>query len=262
MKLEAFSPSIAENLFRCGSINDGGYVIPRDLSLDLLISFGLGDDWNFERDALKNNIFQRFVIFDHSVSRRLLFKKVIRSTKRIRQDPMNFVYRVRVLLRYSIHFLSRNHMKQKVVRDAKGRGEVQVRDILDTYTSQASSCGLKIDIEGGEWTLLREVASFSKKIDLLIIEFHEINGHLEEYLNFKSQIDPCFELIHVHANNFAQIGERGIPDVLEATFVRKNRFQVGTKRNYLPVHEFDAPCAPNRPDFSWDFVRSTVRLNT
>ena len=41
-----------DELIRLGSIDDGGYVLPlKDIiSSDVLISFGISDNWDFEKD--------------------------------------------------------------------------------------------------------------------------------------------------------------------------------------------------------------------
>ena len=47
-----FRPKVSCDLIRVGSKNDGGYVIPKSSinEVQVLISFGLSDDWKFEQD--------------------------------------------------------------------------------------------------------------------------------------------------------------------------------------------------------------------
>ena len=52
-----FKPIFIENseLARLGSIDDGGYVVPKQtiLSSELLVSLGISDNWDFEKDFVK-----------------------------------------------------------------------------------------------------------------------------------------------------------------------------------------------------------------
>ncbi len=260
MNFNMFRPKRVENLTRYGSKNDGGYLLPNDLKFELLISCGLGDDWNFEKDLKSSGTIIDFIVFDHTVSIGQLIQKVLRSVKKIFDDPMNFLYRVRILVRYIFTFFGKRHLQLKVVRKIQHSGEISLLEILERHTNSISSCLLKIDIEGGEWQILEEISNFVHKIDGLIIEFHEINSHLSEYLDFSSRIQNSFSLIHIHANNFSFIGSKGIPDVLEATYIKNSLVSTSTQRDTLPILGLDAPCAPKRPDYHWDFNTSSVYL--
>ena len=59
LTLSDFRPFEINNLIRMGATNDGGYLLPSDYKADLLISLGLGDDWKFELDLIKNNYVDR-----------------------------------------------------------------------------------------------------------------------------------------------------------------------------------------------------------
>jgi hypothetical protein len=260
MILDLFCPKKVENLVRVGSKNDGGYLIPDDLKFDLLISFGLGDDWNFEKELISNGKISNFIVFDHSVSLYQLLTKVGLSAKKIFDDPMNFVYRLRIALRYFFSFFGAKHVKLKVVKKMGDNNEISVDTILETHTSSIGSCILKVDIEGGEWSILEVIQAYNHKIDVLIIEFHNINENVKRYADFKHSLKNSHSLIHIHANNFSPIGREGIPDVLEATFAKNSLISSNTNRESLPIVELDAPCAPNRPDYFWDFIRETVSL--
>ena len=52
-------PIFVENheLTRIGSIDDGGYVVPLKtiLTSSFLISFGINDNWDFEKDFVKRS---------------------------------------------------------------------------------------------------------------------------------------------------------------------------------------------------------------
>ena len=55
-------------LFRLGSIDDGGYVVPQATvkSSNLLISMGISDNWDFEKDFRKNSK-AKILAFDYPI---------------------------------------------------------------------------------------------------------------------------------------------------------------------------------------------------
>ena len=57
-----------EELIRLGSIDDGGYVLPlKDVrNSDVLISLGISDNWDFEKDFSKISEV-RILAYDHSI---------------------------------------------------------------------------------------------------------------------------------------------------------------------------------------------------
>ena len=55
MKLQKiFLPKFKTSLIRVGKDNDGGYCVTKKsvINSDLLLSFGLYDDWSFEKDFI------------------------------------------------------------------------------------------------------------------------------------------------------------------------------------------------------------------
>jgi len=63
-------PKLSVKLKRLGSKNDGGYFVPKKLILatENLICFGLGFNWDFEKDFLKYNKSCKLMIYDHTVT--------------------------------------------------------------------------------------------------------------------------------------------------------------------------------------------------
>ncbi len=107
-----FQPYKYENLARRGSVHDGGYVIPSDLTANLLISFGLGYDWKFELDLIRCKQVDRFIVFDHTVNVSKLLKNLL-----LRKPNLNsYMYLSIVLFRYlrDFVFLQYLHIRKKI----------------------------------------------------------------------------------------------------------------------------------------------------
>ena len=71
-----FKPKKFKNLVRLGKINDGGYLVEKDdiYNSDLLISFGISDDWSFEEDFYSHNKVNIYA-YDGSLSKKFWIKK-------------------------------------------------------------------------------------------------------------------------------------------------------------------------------------------
>ena len=72
-----------EDLIRLGSIDDGGYVVPIQTvnSSKVLLSFGISDNWEFEKDFLKKTS-AKLLAYDHTIDKEFWlskFKKDLRN---------------------------------------------------------------------------------------------------------------------------------------------------------------------------------------
>ena len=63
--------SIKKNLIRVGPNTDGGYIIDKRVinRTKTLISCGLNDDWEFEKEFLKINPNCKILAYDHMVNK-------------------------------------------------------------------------------------------------------------------------------------------------------------------------------------------------
>jgi len=73
-----FIPIFIENneLVRLGSVDDGGYVVPKQtiLSSELLVSLGISDNWDFEKDFVKISK-ESVYAYDHSIHTNFWFSR-------------------------------------------------------------------------------------------------------------------------------------------------------------------------------------------
>lgn len=230
-----FSVEPASDLVRIGRAFDGGYIasISDVEKADLLISGGVNDDWSFEQHFVKLN---RIPVqaFDASVNWRFFLKKSLLETIKA---PLSF-YAIRKFISYHYFFREeRSHFPKFIGPQTIGGRYVSISDIFKGIS--AENIFLKIDIEGGEYRILTEIIEFQDRICGLVIEFHDCDLHLKRIKKFIE----CFnlDLIHVHANNYADVlSETGMPLALELTFSRYASQSNGQK----VVRNLDMPNNP------------------
>lgn len=254
MEIEEIRPINVGTMQRVGSKNDGGYVIPSDLPvLDELISFGLGDDSNFELECLKRKIVKKFRIFDHSVSTKILAKRALKRITTSPFDIKSIFYRFSALITYIYRFrvLRYPHLKLKIVETPTHEREVNILQIINE--DETTNYLLKIDIEGGEYGLESQILNRSQNISLVIIEYHDTKVRRYEFRESISTIKKNYCIVHTHANNFTGVAEDGIPITLEITFMRKDLIRRTGEIFKIPREGVDSPSARNRPELSIEF---------
>ena len=76
-KYNFLKPIRNRNLIRLGRKADGGYVVDKKVveSTNFLITFGLGPDWSFELDFIKNNNQIKIYMYDYTLVAFLTLKK-------------------------------------------------------------------------------------------------------------------------------------------------------------------------------------------
>ena len=249
LELKDFQPFNYDNLVRRGSTNDGGYLLPSDISAQFLISLGLGDDWKFELDLTKHNQVSKFIVFDHSVTLLNLLRTLLNRERKIKA----FIYRAIVLIRYfrDFTFLRKLHVKKKITKygSIENSREINLNEIFKEFVvDPKSTIILKIDIEGSEFDIIEQVIEFSSQTLVLIIEFHEILKQKDKFKTSLELLKSKFSLIHTHVNNYGEIDEFSIPNVCEFTFINQNMYRENGKVSRLPRVGLDSPSTPGRPD--------------
>ena len=88
---------------------------------------------------------------------------------------------------YYLKFLKNKkikHLKYKISqRNNENNKEISLSNILKFEKNLT----LKIDIEGDEYKVLKHIITHQKKINCLIIEFHQINKNKKKIKNFFSR---------------------------------------------------------------------------
>jgi len=214
-------------LIRLGSETDGGYLVPDDLQgIDVCFSPGVSSCADFERDLNARGI--KCFLADYSVEAPPVTGPLIVFEKK-------FIGTVND----SIHLT----LDSWVARHASGADDNLI---------------LQMDIEGAEWeVLLSSSVALLRRFRIIVLEAH----FMEQLLTatgftlikaaFDKLCDAGFEVVHAHPNNTMSpitYGEFVIPQVMEFSFLRKDRATHGTLTNSFP-HPLDRPNDTSKADY-------------
>ena len=244
------------NLIRLGSKFDGGYVIDNRVisKTKYLITCGLNDDWSFEKEFLKKNPNCYLLAYDHSVTRNYW-------KNRFKQDFIKFISFKKLSLKkildifkyidYVFFFRNRNkHFIKKIVKKIK---KASKKETVKNILKDKNNIILKIDIENDEYKILPDIITNSIKINLLIIEFHNVHKNLDRIIKFINNFK--LKLIHIHGNNYMGINKNNDPNVLEMTFLNHKKYKIEDhKTNFkYPIPNLDYPNLKRNPDITLRF---------
>lgn len=241
--MKAYLPSFfkftqASDLIRLGKHNDGGYLVSlADIKQsNLLIGFGICDDWSFEADFVKLNDVEVFA-YDASVNFKFWLKRIIIETIK---NPFSF-RGLKKLLSYNNFFKGkRKHIKKFVGLNTSNNNHITFLDSINETNSE--NIFLKIDVEGSEYRFLNDIIKYEDRITGMVIEFHDCDIHIERIENFIKKFK--LNLVHIQANNFAPIrSDDGLPLILELTFSKYSNLM----NSYKLPHKLDMP---NNKNFS------------
>lgn len=247
--------SLRKNLVRIGPKTDGGYVIDKRVikKSNTIITCGLNDDWEFEKDFLKFNKDCKIIAYDHTVNKEFWnkrFKKNLIDLLKFKKLNLKKIIDIFKHYEYRSFFNNKNnHHIKKVVLNKKSRNEVSIKKIL----SNQKNIILKVDIEGDEYNLLKKINTEYKKINLLIIEFHKISKNINKIKKFI--LSRKFKIIHVHANNFGGIDKNSNPNVLEITLINIAKFKTSNLKSNVeyPIPGLDFRNLTRRNDIDLKF---------
>ena len=195
------------DLKRYGSKNDGGYVLPKKAvaKSKFLISGGIEDNNDFEISLAKLGI--KGVQIDNSID----------------QPPLN-------------------HKNLRFKRATLGRrSEINIDDVIMSYPQEQNGI-LKLDIEGSEYTVLKELKKLHR-LNIIVVEFHNLSRisseeFWSEFERILDKISKTHVVVFMAANNccgFSNIGGFPIPNVLEITWVKKSLVQGKKRHDYRKV---------------------------
>jgi len=259
-KFDFLKPIKNQNLVRAGHNKDGGYIVDSNLfkNTNYLLSLGMGDDWSFELDYLNENEKGVINIYDHTVNilnflkpflkclkRFLIFKKNfsdVRSRFDILNKYLSFIFDKRV--KFFKQKISNNKNSSKNVSISKAVG--RLKDIEKLI--------LKIDIEGSEYDSIDEIIENNKRIEMIVIEFHDIDKKEDIFIRNMKNLMKHFDIIHLHGNNHCGLTSYGIPIALEITLIHKiyRPKELIYEKNF-PRNNLDFPNNPLKNDINFTF---------
>ena len=251
------------DLIRIGNAGDGGYVIPaRSLdAVEHLVSIGISDDWTFEEEAARRSPAIRIDGYDRTSGSLVFLYYGVRDLVSLMQgkNPKKFSHRILKWLKLSYKFRvfwCRQHSfhRKWVVLSKVSPKEIDLTSVF-ARVPQSSILALKIDIEGNEYAMsqivLEEMTRRANQIQLVVMEFHNTIIMRQEFLNFVESISKLLPIVHIHGNNFGQIGQDGFPEVVEITFAAQQ--YVSDEKTLKFPHHLDSPCNPTEPDIAFSF---------
>lgn len=242
------------NLLRVGPKKDGGYIIDKRVinKSKTVITCGLNDDWEFEKHYLKINPEGNVIAYDHTVNKKFWkkrFKKDFLALILLKKINIYKILDVFKYIDYKFFFKKNIHVTKKVVLIKKSKNEISIKEILD----KKRNIILKIDIEGDEYKILNFINKEHSKINLLIIEFHNISKNISKIKKFLS--NSKFKIIHLHGNNYGGTDRFNNPNVIEVTFLNSKKFFVNKQksRQKYPIIGLDFKNLKRRQDIKIKF---------
>jgi len=225
---------------RLGNINDGGYIVVSDKSGNfssskIAYSIGIGDDVSFDLAlaGLSYEIYQ----YDHMI-------------EKLPKDDKHFHWKKLGLAASSNYQLKLETLENMVKSNSH---------------ENTSGMFLKIDIEGYEWDVLNSLTpGFLEKFDQLVFELHGLLNYdekiIERNLHALKTLAKAHQAVHVHANNCSFVnycGELITPDVLEITYVLRERYKFSDEKVESLWLSLDRPNSTEREDIelgAWNVV--------
>ena len=215
------------SFIRIGRQNsDGGYLMINDITScgKIAYSFGICDDvsWDYNMAELGYDIF----MYDHTI-------------EKLPYEIQNF------------HFfkagISGTDDKNNPLKTLKYY-------ITKNGHSKEKNMILKMDVEGAEWDFLETVdLKTLRKFDQIVFEFHNLiqAGNSKRNIKLLSKLNKTHQLVHIHGNNCGyviRIGNSVFPDVFEATYVLKDKYNFEEDCDISLPLPLDIPNDKGRPD--------------
>lgn len=225
---KVLKPRKKYKLVRLGSLHDGGYLVGENSlkNAETLISFGIEDNWQFEKDFQVININSKIKCFDDkSIFKYLVKKFIVELFLLVYYRRLNFI-------KYFKNIIDFLKIRKKIDFIQK---KISYNDLKEIFTDiKNNNIFLKIDIEGSEYRILEEIIENQNRIIGLVIEFHDFDYHKSIIYDFCKKLNLI--LIHIHPNNFSQKDKNGDPLVIELTFERDPTIVEG---DLILPHELD-----------------------
>ena len=196
---------------RVGGDADGGYVMINNFDkVSKIYSVGIGEDISF--DTYFSDKEKDVFMYDHTISDI--------------QIHNSFLHWFKIGLCGGI---SSNNMKtlQAIIKE---NGDEDNNNMI-----------LKMDIEGYEWDVFKEIDSeILDHFDQIVLELHGMHDLTNKDVILKSlkNLNRTHQLVHVHGNNGGtaiNIGDWNLPDLLEVTYANRRNYSFVKSQRFFPT---------------------------
>jgi hypothetical protein len=247
-----------DELVRLGSIDDGGYVLPvKDIkSSEVLISLGISDNWDFEKDFSKISN-AKVIAYDYSINNDFWISKFKKDLIKLIKLKIFKPKKFYKMFQY-IDFIFFFKMNKKNLFFLKKIGNnencTNINEIVNTHIKKKEKIFIKIDIEVSEYENLDKIIYIRDRIQGIVIEFHDVTKNLEVIKNFLNNISSNLNLVHIHANNYSVKEVNQFPEAIELTISNINlQNQDFDKSREYPLKNLDFPNSKRSPDIKINF---------
>ena len=241
-------PRKVHSLIRVGGFQDGGYVVPSECldEITRFVNFGVGENFEFERELFKRFGVDEIKSFDSLVSLKYFIIRLLKGFVKFllfRAPISSFLDRLLLLIKFIDFYKLNPGVTFKKVFIDKLEAESICLNCPD-------NSGLKVDIEHNEYPILNTISENSSKFLFIIIEFHSVPTHEKQIIEFFNKINSEFYIAHLSLNNrCADI--HASPQTIEVTFCRIREDFNGFVDS-LPNADLDWH-VPNRPIYRLDY---------
>jgi len=257
-----FKPIFIENneLVRLGSDCDGGYVVPRNtiLSSELLISLGISDNWDFEKDFVKVSKKPIFA-YDHSIHIKfwfLRFKRDLLKFLSLKIFKPKKLYKMFQYLDFLYFFKLNKNNKFFLKKIGNEKNSITLKEIMSSELENKHNIFLKIDIEGSEYEILNDIISFKDLLQGIVIEFHQVGKNIDKIIKFINNIKSNLHLVHIHGNNYSVKVINKDPEAIELTFSKRSLHSINKENNKIyPIKNLDFSNSKRSPDVDLFFEK-------
>jgi hypothetical protein len=255
-----------DDLKRYGRANDGGYVCSQKFvqESDCLLSFGINDDWSFEKNFV-GNVRCTCYAFDFSIRRNSLIKRSGTQLKYffgdlVKRRPVQFG-RLGKSISDAIKFLDFNiffriHKFYAFGLDKENAGVfLDFSTIIQQYLPEKKNIFLKVDIEGMEYDVMDDILEFEERIGSMVLEVHHIHSRFAAFQTLMHSLQKYYHIYHIHENNYSDMtSTSGFPDAIELSLVRKDiagPVPYYPDLSHLPLKNLDMLNNPLGSLFQW-----------
>ena len=219
----------------------------------------MADEFSFETDFLNYNEKNVIHIYDHTVNHKNYLLNVFKLFRRVITFRRSIKKLLVAISKYwsFLKFTNNKRVKffnLKITKEINNKKEIDIDSVFSKINESINNIGLKFDIEGDEYNILNKITEKAKKINFLIIEFHEIELNKNIFIDSLVNLTKYFDVIHLHGNNHGTLQNDGFPNVIEISFVnKKNNLNYTEYPKSFPIKNLDFPNNPHVPDIEINF---------